>query len=93
VNLPTDDHLAEIWAAERKREILRRAVRTLYDKTRIDPRTVRAFELLVFHQRIAGEAAAELSMTVNDVYLAKHRCLKRLRPIVDEIRAEYDADS
>ena len=29
-------------------------------------------------------------MTLNDVYLAKHRCLKRLREIRDRLRDVYE---
>ena len=90
--LPDHNHLTKIWDAECDREILRRAFRSLRDETRIDTHTIRAFELLAVGQRAPSEVAAELDMTMNDVYLAKHRCLKRLRPIVTALKAAYETD-
>ena len=91
-DLPAHDRLEEFWDAECKREIARRAIQTLRESTRIDARTIQAFELLAFEQRSPAEVAAELNMTTNDVYLAKHRCLKRLRPIVAGLHAAYETD-
>ena len=91
IDLPDQDRLTEIWEAECEREIFRRAIRSLHEHTRVDPHTIRAFELLAFQQRLPAEVAAELDMSMNDVYLAKHRCLKRLQPIVAELNAAYEA--
>ena len=90
--LPGDDCWAEIWDAECDREVLRQAVQVLHTETRIDAETIRAFELLAFHQLAPSQAAAELGMTLNEVYLAKHRCLKRLRRIVATLQAAGEGD-
>ncbi len=91
VGLPGRDHLALIWEAECTRAVFRRALRTLREETRTDGQTIRAFELLTFHGVGPAQVAAELDMTMNDVYLAKHRCLKRLRSIVAGLDARYEA--
>jgi RNA polymerase sigma-70 factor (ECF subfamily) len=91
--VPGDDELAEIWDAECEREILRRALFRLHGETSIEPHTLEAFEQVAFQQRSAAEVATDLQMTLNDVYLAKHRCLKRLREFVDEITSAFDEDA
>ncbi len=91
-NLPDENHLSTIWERESERAILCKAIRTLREETRIDANTIRAFELLALRQLAPSEVAAELDMTMNDVYLAKHRCLKRLRPLVAALTAAYTTD-
>jgi RNA polymerase sigma-70 factor (ECF subfamily) len=91
-DLPGPDRLAEIWTAERDREILRRAIAALRGETRFDARTVGAFEELAFRQQPPAEVAEQLGMSMNDVYLAKHRCLKRLRTLVTELSSAFEQD-
>ena len=88
--LPDDNHLSKIWDAECDREVLRHAIRSLRRETRIDARTISAFELLAFRQLSPSEVAVKLDMTMNEVYLAKHRCLKRLRLIITSLEAAYE---
>jgi len=92
ITLPDQDSLAEIWEAECDREILRRGVNVLRSETRLDPQTLQAFELLAFPHREMSEVADELNITMNDVYLAKHRCLKRLKPILAALKTAYETD-
>lgn len=89
-DLPQPDEWTPIWNAECMRAVFREALETLRRETRVDPRTVRAFELLALEQLGPGDVAAALDMSRNDVYLAKHRCLKRLRPIVARLAAAYE---
>lgn len=91
-DLPNRDRLAEIWQAECEQEILRQALRALHEETRTDEQTIRAFELLAIEHLPPADVAARLGMTLNDVYLAKHRCLKRLRALVTTLTAAYEAD-
>jgi len=91
-DVPGEDRLADIWDGECQREILRQGLNALREHTRLEPQTIRAFELLALGQRTSAEVAAECDMTMNDVYLAKHRCLTRLRPIVAALSAAYEAD-
>ena len=68
-------------SAEWDREHDRRTVRRLMEMVEGDfqPKTWRAFRLLVLEGRPAAEAAAELGMTANAVLVAKARVLQRLR--------------
>ncbi len=88
--VPDDAEIAEVWDDECEREILRKGMAELRQETKTDPRTIRAFEMLAFDGRRPAQVAQELSITTNDVYLAKHRCLKRLRAIIDGLHELYE---
>jgi RNA polymerase sigma-70 factor (ECF subfamily) len=88
--LADDAALTRIWERECERQILHEAVGELRRVTRTDPRTVRVFEMLAFDQRRPAEIARELGISTNDVYLAKHRCLKRLRSIISELEQAFE---
>jgi RNA polymerase sigma factor (sigma-70 family) len=85
--------LTRLWEDERDREVLNRAFRALADQTKIARRTLDAFDLLVVHQMPPTGVAERLQMTVNDVYLAKHRCLNHLRAIVSDLTNAYVNDA
>jgi RNA polymerase sigma factor (sigma-70 family) len=53
----------------------------------LEVQTVQAFELVALHEVPAQEAAAQLGMTRNAVFLAKHRVLKRIRELQQELEA------
>lgn len=53
----------------------------------VHPRTYRAFDAVVLRHRKPADVARELAMSVNAVYLAKHRVLGQVR----ERMAELDA--
>jgi DNA-directed RNA polymerase specialized sigma24 family protein len=59
-------------------------------QTKTDTRTIQVFEMLALDGRRATDVAAELTISMNDVYLAKHRCLKRLRGIMSGLREVYE---
>lgn len=86
-----EDELESIWQAERQREILRRAMASLAD-SRMDERTISAFELVALHDAPAEQVGRQLNMTTDEVYVAKHRCLKRLRTIIQSLTAAYEAE-
>ena len=85
-----DDHLMAAWSAECEQEILRRGLDELRRGSRTDPRTIEAFELVAFEQQRPADVAERLELSVNEVYLAKHRCLKRLREIVRRLEETYE---
>lgn len=89
--IPEDDRLDEIWEAEFQRAILHQGVADLRADSRMEPRTIDAFERVAFDQQTPTCVARELGMTLNDVYLAKHRCLKQLRTIVQRLNETYEA--
>jgi RNA polymerase sigma factor (sigma-70 family) len=91
--IPGEERQSQMWEAACQREILRRAVEALSAETRFDDRTIEAFELIAFRQLSAAEVAQRLDMTMNDVYLAKHRCLKRLRELVERITVAFETDA
>ncbi|MHC4947292.1 MAG: RNA polymerase sigma factor [Planctomycetota bacterium] len=91
-DLPEEGALSRLWDDACDREILQKAVDLLPERTKTDPQTIRAFELLAFEQRPPADVAETLGVSLNDVYLAKHRCLRRLRSIVAELSAAYEVE-
>jgi len=90
LDLPGQDRMSDLWREQCEQEILQQAITTLRDESRTEARTIQAFELIVFHNQMPKDVAAAVGMSLNDVYLAKHRCLKRLRAIVSELDAAYE---
>jgi RNA polymerase sigma-70 factor (ECF subfamily) len=85
-----ENRLSEIWDAEHRREVLRQALLRVRQVSRLDPQTVDVFERMALRDEPPAEVAAALGLTLNDVYVAKHRATSRLREIIREIEAEYD---
>lgn len=84
------ERMSQVWDLECKRALLARAMVELRKRTSIDEKTIRAFELVAFEQVSPAAAATELGISTNDVYLAKHRCLKRLREILSKLDDLYE---
>lgn len=91
-NLPDDDGLIEIWNAEERRTILRRAFAALREQSKLADKTIRAFEKFVFQEIPAAEVATELGMSTHDVYLARSRVYDRLQSIIAELQLQYQDD-
>lgn len=90
VNLDDDRSIGDAYEQQRRLAILREALQELREKTKTDPRTIRAFELLHYHGMTVQAVAADLGMQVQDVYLAKSRVASRVREIVARIESEYE---
>ncbi|MCA8958878.1 MAG: sigma-70 family RNA polymerase sigma factor [Planctomycetes bacterium] len=88
--VPDREDIEAIWRAEEERSILARALTELRQTTRLEERTIRAFELLTRAGRSPTEVATECGMSEDEVYLAKHRVTKRLREIVGKLRTLYE---
>ncbi len=88
--LPADENLIQIWDEECHRSLVQHALLELKEETHTDPKTIRAFELLALQGRTPAEVSQLMGMTRNDVYLAKHRCLTRLRYILDSLQEAYE---
>ncbi len=88
--LPDEPKLTVMWDEECQQEILRQGLAELRRQTKTKAPTIRAFEMLAFDGRRPAEVASELSISLNDVYLAKHRCLKHLREILDRLQQLYE---
>jgi RNA polymerase sigma-70 factor (ECF subfamily) len=67
--------------AEERRELVRRALALI--QRDFEPATWQAFRQAVLLGRRPAEVAAELGLTVNAVYLARSRVLRRLREELD----------
>ena len=80
------------WDAACRRAVLLRSIRQLRSDTGTDETTIHAFEEVVLRGRAPREVAEALGVTPNDVYLAKHRCLSRLRAIAGMITEAYEND-
>lgn len=90
--IPDDDQLTKIWDEECRREILRHALAELKTDTKVDPRTILAFERLCFDHKKPQEVAEEQGVSVDVVYKSKQRCLDHLRGIIERLNAEYEID-
>lgn len=89
-HLPDEPATMAAWDAACQAEVLRRAMERLRAESRAEDRTIRAFERVAFEHESPAEVAHAMGMTANDVYLAKHRCLKRLREIVASLSVSYE---
>lgn len=69
--------VSSVWDRAHDQAVLQRLLELL--SAEVEPRTMRAFRMLVFEGRTGADAAAELGMTVAAVYAAKSRVLSRLR--------------
>jgi RNA polymerase sigma-70 factor (ECF subfamily) len=92
-DLPDERRMTQLWDQQQRRIMLQEALATLRASSRLGPATLRAFEMLVLERRPASNVAEELGMTLNDVYLAKHRCLKRMRSLLTRLQRSYSLDA
>lgn len=90
VDLSDDGAAERVWAESRQRVIFEQALEVLRQETRLDPRTIKAFDLCAVRLVPAEVAAAECQMSVQEVYVAKNRAIKKLREIVAQITEEFD---
>lgn len=82
---PEDD-----WNAAVRKSVLRRALEALRTQTRLDERTILAFELTALRDLSPEEAGAQCSMTPAEVYVARNRVVARLRRIAERLTQEID---
>jgi len=90
VDLDDERSVSELYEAERRMAVLREALDELRQRTKTDPKTIRAFELLFYQGMSVQAVAADLGMSAHDVYLAKSRVAGKLREIVARIENEYE---
>lgn len=84
--------LEAVWADEERKLIAAAAWREVQASARSDERTLRAFELVALRGVPAEEVARTCDMSVDSVYVAKHRVASRLRRAVESIEAAYRDD-
>lgn len=83
--------LDSIWDEECRRVLLDKAMAELKGSSRMDPKTLSAFESLAFEQREPAEVARMTGLSVESVYAAKSRCLAQLREILGRLNQVYEA--
>lgn len=87
---PGDSALNEAWRLARERVLSQKAMEVLRTQSRLDERTIKAFELSAIRNVPAEAVAAECAMSVSEVYVAKNRVIKKLKEIVAHLTQEFD---
>jgi RNA polymerase sigma factor (sigma-70 family) len=80
------------WEAEKRADLLRKAIDELRASERLNATTLAAFEMAGLRHVPVAEVARSLSITEQEVYLAKSRCLQRVRTLIERLQAAYDDD-
>jgi RNA polymerase sigma-70 factor, ECF subfamily len=91
--IPDDASLTLIWEQERRRAVLHAALAELRRSARLSPASLLAFELVAIQALSPQDAARQAGITVDEVYLARHRCTRRLRELVAELTAAWEHDA
>ncbi len=79
-----DSLLEQAWENEWQGHLLSQAMDILRNK--LEPITFQAFELHVISEKSAKEVALFLNISINMVYVAKSRSVKKLRSIIRELQ-------
>lgn len=74
----------EIFEEEWRKQCLIDALEIL--KEHVEPQTFLAFHMTAFQQKKVREVAGFLQMSASQVYLAKSRCIAKLRNIISELQ-------
>lgn len=88
--VPDEDRLGNIWDEECRREVLNHAMNELRETTKLDSKTIQAFQQLSLDQRSPSQVAEDMGMSVDAVYKAKQRCLEQLRVILARLNEAYE---
>ncbi|MFK7960853.1 MAG: RNA polymerase sigma factor [Phycisphaerales bacterium] len=91
--LPAGTDFDGLWETERRRVILRRALEELPNRTRLKSSTVQAFSRFAIDRQPVERVAADLGLTVDDVYQAKNRVATKLRSIAADLERRFDEES
>lgn len=91
--IPDEPGLRTIWADERDRAILERAISMLREESELDERTFLAFELVAIRGVPAHEVGNQCRMTTDQVYVAKSRVTKKLKSLVEELTSAFEEDT
>jgi RNA polymerase sigma factor (sigma-70 family) len=84
--------LEDAWDDTSRRTALRAAFERLRASSRVAPDTLRAFELYALCGHPPAEVATSLGMSLQAVYLSKHRCLAKLREELAHVAEEYELE-
>ncbi|MEQ8765712.1 MAG: sigma-70 family RNA polymerase sigma factor [Planctomycetota bacterium] len=86
------DDLAARWEQECRQTVLARAVDGLRRSTRCDEKTIAAFIRFALQEESAQSIARDLGLSVEQVYVAKSRCVDHIRPLLERLQAEYELE-
>lgn len=89
VGLPEESQFSAAWDAECRQVVLEEALREMAQSSRITKQTMQAFRMHVVEQVPAEEVAGRLKTSIGAVYLAKHRCLRRLRETMETLNERF----
>lgn len=87
--VPDDAEMTRLWETGYREWLLGEALVRLRASARLDARTLRAFEMLALEGRSPRDAAEATGLGVDEVYVAKHRCLRRLRALIARLDGDY----
>lgn len=82
-DIPDEQAASATWDQSWEQSLLEQCLELI--RREVEPLTYRAFELTVREQRSPAAAARELGVSVKLVYNAKHRLLKRIRELREEL--------
>lgn len=88
----TEADWSAAWEAEQRAAVLRAALEELRGSAKLAPKTLEAFELVALRHMPPAEAAEQLGISTQEVYLAKSRCLERIRSLIERIQTAYEED-
>jgi RNA polymerase sigma factor (sigma-70 family) len=89
---PSDEALQQAWETQRDAAMLGEALQQLRASPKLAPSTLEAFELVTLRGVPVSEAARQTGLSCDEVYLAKHRCAKRLRELIEQVRLAWDSE-
>lgn len=92
LSVPDEDQLSQAWNAEQQRLIFEQAWHALRTRSRIEPGTLRAFEMFALEGVPAVTVAEVCGITVAEVYRTKNRITRRLRDYAAELTSAYAAE-
>jgi RNA polymerase sigma factor (sigma-70 family) len=78
-----EDEAERQWELAWKQSILRKCLEQV--RNEVQERTYRAFELVALQGKDPAQVADDLGITRNAVFIAKHRVLKRVRELQEEL--------
>ena len=82
--LPSEREATASWSEEWAKAVLNQCLQQV--RREVEPTTIQAFELFALAKQPAVEVSAQLGVSRNAVFIAKHRVLKRLR----ELQEQYE---
>lgn len=89
---PEESDLDKAWDEEKRQMVLMDAMDELRATSNMAERTIRAFELVALRGVPAAQAAEELDISVDEIYVAKSRCLSKLRDLIAAREKAFEGD-